>query len=81
MTEEQRAKRKEYMKRYYENMSYYQKEKKRLRNLELKRKKYHDKTPEKKAKRKEENRRSYLKNIDRIKAYAKAYRLKKKEKC
>jgi hypothetical protein len=58
MTEEQKAKRREYMKNYYKNLSRYQKEK-----------------------RKEENRRSYLKNIDRIKAYAKAYRQKQKEKC
>ena len=81
MTEEQRAKKREYMKNYYKNLSHYQKEKRRLKNLENKKQKYHDKTPEEKAKRKEENRRSYLKNIDRIKAYAKAYRQKQKEKC
>lgn len=81
MTEEQRANRNIYMKAYYENMSPYHKEKKRLRNLELKRKKYHDKTPEEKAKRKEENREQYLKNSDKIRAYTKAYRLKKKIKC
>ena len=80
MTEEQRAKKREYMKNYYKNLSCYQKEKRRLKNLEQKKQKYHDKTPEEKAKRKEENRRSYLKNIDRIKAYAKAYRQKQKEK-
>ena len=81
MTEEQRAKKSEYMKNYYKNLSSYQKEKRRLKNLENKKQKYHDKTPEEKAKRIEENRRSYLKNIDRIKAYAKAYRQKQKEKC
>ena len=80
MTEEQKAKKREYMKNYYKNLSRYQKEKRRLKNLEQKKQKYHDKTPEEKAKRKEENRRSYLKNIDRIKAYAKAYRQKQKEK-
>tara|TARA_R110000822_G_scaffold71691_6_gene172660 strand:+ start:152 stop:424 length:273 start_codon:yes stop_codon:yes gene_type:complete len=48
--------------------------------LEQKKQKYHDKTPEEKAKRKEANREHYLKNIDRIKAYAKAYRQKKKRK-
>ena len=80
MTEEQRAKKSEYMKNYYKNLSRYQKEKRRLKNLEQKKQKYHDKTPEEKAKRKEENRCSYLKNIDRIKAYAKAYRQKQKEK-
>ena len=68
------------MKNYYKNLSRYQKEKRRLKNLEQKKQNYHDKTPEEKAKRKEENRRSYLKNIDRIKAYAKAYRQKQKEK-
>lgn len=81
MTDEQRAKRKEYMRNYYKNLSRYQKEKRRLKNLEQKKQKYHDKTPEQKAKRKDENRANYLKNIDKIKAYAKAYRLKKKEKC
>ena len=80
MTEEQRAKKSAYMKNYYKNLSRYQKEKRRLKNLEQKKQKYHDKTPEEKEKRKEENRRSYLKNIDRIKAYAKAYRQKQKEK-
>ncbi len=80
MTDEQRAKRNEYMRNYYKNLSRYQKEKRRIKNLEQKKQKYHDKTPEEKAKRKEENRRSYLKNIDRIKAYAKAYRQKQKEK-
>ena len=80
MTEEQRAKKREYMKNYYKNLSRYQKEKRRLKNLEQKKQKYHDKTPEEKAKRKEENRCSYLKNIDKIKAYAKAYRQKQKEK-
>ena len=80
MTEEQKAKRREYMRNYYKNLSRYQKEKRRLKNLEQKKQKYHDKTPEEKAKRKEENRRSYLKNIDKIKAYAKAYRQKQKEK-
>jgi hypothetical protein len=49
--------------------------------LEQKKQKYHDKTPEEKAKRKEANREHYLKNIDKIRAYAKAYRQKQKEKC
>ena len=80
MTEEQKANKRAYMKNYYKNLSRYQKEKRRLKNLEQKKQKYHDKTPEEKAKRKEENRHSYLKNIDRIKAYAKAYRQKQKEK-
>ena len=43
--------------------------------------KAHEKTPEEKAKRKEANREHYLKNIDKIRAYAKAYRQKQKEKC
>ena len=81
MTDEQRAKKREYMKNYYNNLSRYQKEKRRLKNLEQKKQKYHDKTPEEKAKRKEANREHYLKNIDKIRAYAKAYRQKQKEKC
>ena len=54
MTEEQKAKRREYMRNYYKNLSRYQKEKRRLKNLENKKQKYHDKTPEEKEKRKEE---------------------------
>ena len=80
MTDEQRAKRNEYMRNYYKNLSRYQKEKRRIKNLEQKKQKYHDKTPEEKAKRKESNRIQYLKNIDKIRAYAKAYRLKQKQK-
>jgi hypothetical protein len=80
MTDQQRAKRNEYMRNYYKNLSRYQKEKRRIKNLEQKKQKYHDKTPEEKLKRKEANREQYLKNIDKIKAYAKAYRLKQKEK-
>jgi hypothetical protein len=80
MTDEQRAKRNEYMRNYYKNLSRYQKEKRRIKNLEQKKQKYHDKTPEEKLKRKEANREQYLKNIDKIRAYAKAYRQKQKEK-
>jgi chromatin segregation and condensation protein Rec8/ScpA/Scc1 (kleisin family) len=80
MTDEQRAKRNEYMRNYYKNLSRYQKEKRRIKNLEKKKQKYHDKTPKEKAKRKEANREHYLKNIDKIRAYAKAYRQKQKEK-
>jgi hypothetical protein len=68
------------MRNYYKNLSRYQKEKRRIKNLEQKKQKYHDKTPEEKAKRKEANREQYLKNIDKIRAYAKAYRLKQKQK-
>ena len=63
MTDEQRAKRNEYMRNYYKNLSRYQKEKRRLKNLEQKKQKYHDKTPEEKAKRKEANRENYLKTL------------------
>jgi hypothetical protein len=80
MTDEQRAKRNEYMRNYYKNLSRYQKEKRRIKNLEQKKQKYHDKTPEEIQRRKETNRQQYLKNIDKIKAYAKAYRLKQKQK-
>jgi hypothetical protein len=80
MTEEQKARKREYMKNYFINMTPYQKEKKRLKNLERKKNNYHDKTPEEKQRRKESNRIQYLKNIDKIKAYAKAYRLKQKQK-
>jgi hypothetical protein len=78
--EEKKARKSEYMKNYYRNMSPYQKEKKRLKNLERKKNNYHDKTPEEKQRRKESNRIQYLKNIDKIRAYAKAYRLKQKQK-
>jgi hypothetical protein len=39
MTDEQRAKKREYMKNYYKNLSRYQKEKRRLKNLEQKKQK------------------------------------------
>jgi hypothetical protein len=78
--EEKKAQRREYMKNYINNLSRYQKEKRRLKNLERKKNNYHDKTPEEIQRRKETNRQQYLKNIDKIKAYAKAYRLKQKQK-
>jgi hypothetical protein len=44
--EEKKARRREYMKNYIKNLSRYQKEKRRLKNLERKKNNYHDKTPE-----------------------------------
>ena len=79
--EEKKAKKAEYLRNYYKNLSRFQKEKRRLKNLENKKKNYHDESPEKKGLARERNKRYYLKNIDKIKAYQKEYRLKKKESC
>jgi hypothetical protein len=78
--EEKKAWKSEYMKVYYRNMSKFQKEKRRLKNLENKKRRYE----ENKTKCKNENydkHKSYrLRNSEKIKAYQAEYRKKQKEK-
>jgi hypothetical protein len=78
--EEKKARKKEYMKAYYLNMSPYQKERKRIKNLENKKRRYHENKAEKPELLYDKYKRYRLKNAEKIKAYQKEYRLKQKEK-
>ena len=81
MTDEERKLHKsEYMKSYYQNMTPYQKERKRLRNLETKKIRYYKNKVEKPELLYDKHKRFRLKNAEKIKAYQKEYRLKQKEK-
>jgi len=82
--EEKKAWKSEYMKVYYRNMNDYQREKRRLKNLENKKRIYE----ENKTSCKNENYDKYksyrLRNAEKIKAYQAEYRKKqkaKKESC
>jgi fibrillarin-like rRNA methylase len=78
--EEKKARKSEYMKEYYRNMSDFQREKRRLKNLENKKRIYH----ENKTSCKNENYDKYksyrLRNAEKIMAYQAEYRKKQKEK-
>lgn len=78
--EERKAKRAAYMVQWRANLSRFQKEKKRLQVQAYNKKRYDARTPEDIEKKKQINREQYLKNIDKILAYQKAYREKKKKK-
>jgi hypothetical protein len=78
--EEKKARKSEYMKAYYRNMSEYHKEKRRLRNLETKKIRYYKNKVEKPELLYDKHKRFRLKNAEKIKAYQKEYRLKQKEK-
>jgi hypothetical protein len=78
--EEKKARKSEYMKAYYLNMSPYQKERKRLKNLENKKRRYYENKVEKPELLYDKHKRFRLKNAEKIKAYQKEYRLKQKEK-
>lgn len=77
--EEKKAKKREYMKNYYANLSRFQKEKRRLRNLQTKYNNYHGLNEDGSPSGKEKTQNYYYKNIERIKAYQAEYRKRKKE--
>jgi hypothetical protein len=78
--EEKKAWKSEYMKKYYLNMSDYQKEKRRLKNLENKKRRYEENKISCKNKNYDKFKAYYYKNIEKIKAYQAEYRKKQKEK-
>jgi hypothetical protein len=78
--EEKKLYKSEYMKSYYQNMTPYQKEIRRLKNLENKKKRYDENKVKKPELFFNKDKRYYLNNIEKIKAYQKEYRLKQKEK-
>ena len=78
--EEKKARKSDYMKAYYLNMSPYQKERKRLKNLENKKIRYYKNKVEKPELLYNKDKRYRLNNIEKIKSYQKEYRLKQKEK-
>jgi hypothetical protein len=82
--EEKKARKSEYMKKYYRNMNDYQREKIRLKNLENKKRRYEENKTKCKNKNYDKNKAYYYKHIDKIKAYQAEYRKKqkaKKESC
>ena len=78
--EEKKARKSEYMKKYYRNMSEFQKEKRRLKNLENKKRIYEENKTKCKNKNYDKNKAYYYKHIDKIKAYQVQYRKQQKEK-
>ena len=78
--EEKKAKRAAYMVNYRKNLSKFQKEKRRLQNSEYRKKLRMNWTTEQLEKERERNHNYYLNNLDKLKAYMSAYRLKQKEK-
>jgi hypothetical protein len=78
--EEKKAKKSEYMKNYYANLSRFQKEKRRLRNLQTKYNNYHSLNEDGTPSGKEKTQNYYYKNIEKIKAYQAEYRKKQKQK-
>lgn len=78
--EEKKAYKSEYNKLYYKNMTPYQKERRRLKNCVNQKKRYHENKIDKPELPDNRNKRYYLRNIEKIKAYQKQYRLKQKEK-
>jgi hypothetical protein len=78
--EEKKAWKSEYMKKYYRNMSKFQKEKRRLKNLENKKRIYEENKTKCKNKNYDKNKAYYYKNIEKIKAYQAEYRKKQKQK-
>ena len=78
--EERKAKRAAYMVNYRKNLSKFQKEKRRLQNSEYRKKLRMTWTTEQLEKERERNHNYYLNNLEKLKAYMSAYRLKQKEK-
>jgi len=78
--EEKKAWKSEYMKKYYRNMNDYQREKRRLKNLENKKSIYEENKTSCKNLSYDKNKAYYYKNIEKIKAYQAEYRKKQKEK-
>jgi hypothetical protein len=78
--EEKKLYKSEYMKSYYQNMTPYQKEIRRLKNLENKKKRYDENKVKKPELFFNKDKSYYLNNIEKIRAYQKEYRLKQKEK-
>jgi hypothetical protein len=82
--EEKKARKSEYMKKYYQNMNDYQREKRRLKNLENKKRIYHENKTTCKNKNYDKDKSYRLRNAEKIKAYQATYRKKqkaKKESC
>jgi hypothetical protein len=82
--EEKKAWKSEYMKVYYRNMSDFQREKRRLKNLENKKRRYEENKTRCKNLNYDKHKAYYYKHIDKIKAYQAEYRKKqkaKKESC
>jgi hypothetical protein len=81
MTEEEKKSWKsEYMKIYYRNMSDFQREKRRLKNLENKKRIYEENKTRCKNLNYDKNKAYYYKHIEKIKAYQAEYRQKQKQK-
>lgn len=81
MSDEEKKKHKsEYMKAYYKNMTPYHREKRRLKNLENKKRRYHETKAEKAQLLYDKFKRYRLNNAEKIKAYQREYRLKQKQK-
>jgi hypothetical protein len=78
--EEKKAWKSEYMKKYYENMSDYQKEKIRLKNLENKKRRYRENKTTCKVENYDKDKSYRLRNAEKIKAYQAEYRKKQKQK-
>jgi hypothetical protein len=78
--EEKKAHKSEYMKKYYRNMNDYQKEKRRLKNLENKKRIYEENKTRCKNLNYDKNKAYYYKHIEKIKAYQAEYRKKQKQK-
>jgi len=78
--EEKKARKSEYMKKYYRNMNDYQREKIRLKNLENKKRRYEENKTKCKNVNYDKYKAYYYKNIEKIKAYQAEYRKKQKAK-
>jgi hypothetical protein len=82
--EEKKAWKSEYMKVYYRNMNDYQREKRRLKNLENKKRIYEENKRSCKNENYDKHKSYRLRNAEKIKAYQAEYRKKqkaKKESC
>jgi hypothetical protein len=78
--EEKKAHKSEYMKKYYRNMNDYQREKRRLKNLENKKRIYEENKTSCKNENYDKHKSYRLRNLEKIKAYQAEYRKKQKEK-
>jgi len=78
--EEKKAHKSEYMKKYYRNMNDYQREKRRLKNLENKKRIYEENKTSCKNENYDKHKSYRLRNAEKIKAYQAEYRKKQKAK-
>jgi len=78
--EEKKAWKSEYMKKYYRNMNDYQREKRRLKNIENKKRIYEENKTSCKNENYDKHKSYRLRNAEKIKAYQAKYRKQQKHK-